>query len=228
MPMPSRCIMAVIWKKGAFKVYATPNSQPPTNEDIELAKEYDKELKEKIDEITVSLKKKGFFDTQNKMKKWHMLGEELQFLDNLEIRQKCDPNLENTWKALYDIAPHLAPSKSIPTDKERVFGKRNHFYRCYLLGKIPWNQIKDIAWANWDDIYMSLSPYMWKDSERLLEWVMTRASTKKGVTRSRLRKVLKALRRVIGQKGKVEMDTTVLSKKELYKLLDQELEKITT
>jgi len=97
-------------------------------------------------------------------------------------------------------------------------------------GEKGWNvsRMKNInlTISSIDDIYMSLSPYMWKDSERLLEWVTTRASTKKGVTRSRLRKVLKALRMVIGQKGKVEMDTTVLSKKELYNLLDQELKKI--
>ena len=221
--------VAVIWrKKGGFKVFITPHGEPPTNEDIELAKEYDKELQKKIGQITRRLRKKSFFRISNKMKRWHMLGKELQFLDDMDLRLRCDPNMENTWRALYDLAPHLAPTEQVPTDKQRVEGSRNHFYICYLLGKMKWDDIKKWKWAHWNDMYMALSSLrkrMWKDDERLFEWVITRACRKGPIRRKELRTVLRALRRAIGRKADMEMDTTVLSKEELYSILDAHLEK---
>ena len=219
--------MAVIWReKGGYTLYVTPSGEPPTQEDIELAKRYDEELRERIKELTSSLREKGFFEMEDKMKKWYLLGKGLQFLDRMVLMSKCDPTRENTWRALYDIAPHLAPRETIPTDKERASGKRNHFYRCYLLGKIDWERIRHLKWANWNDIYMSFSPNMWNDAERLLKWILERASTNKALTRSRLRFVLKALRKALGERAKVQKDTTVLSTAELYYLLDEELEKV--
>jgi len=217
----------VIWReKGGYKLYVTPSGEPPTREDIELAKKYDEKLRKNIEKLTRLLQKKGFFEMKNKMKKWYMLGKGLQFLDKIELRLKCDPNRENTWRALYDIAPHLAPKRTMPTDKERAIGKRNHFYVCYLLGKMEWEKIKHLTWANWNEIYMSFTPKMWNDADRLLEWIMARASTSKGLPRNRLRVVLKALRRAIGERSKISRDTTLLSTNELYKLLDEELKKV--
>lgn len=217
--------MAVIWrKKSGFKVYVTPSGQPPTQEEIELAKEYDKELQERVHEVTLSLREKGFFEMQHKMKKWHMLGKELQFLDNMDLRSKCDPHMENTWKAFYDLAPHLAPTKRVPTDKQRVVGRRNHFYVCYLLGKMPWNQVKNLTWANWNDIYMAFSLDMWKDGSRLLKWVIDKSSIGGKITRRRLRLALKGLRRAVGQRAKIPKDTTVLSNGELTELLNRTFE----
>lgn len=219
--------MAVIWKtKKGYKIYVTPSGAPPTSEEIELAKEYEKKLQEKINEIIVSLRKRGFFNMQNKMKKWYMLGKELQFLDSTELRIKCDPNFKNTWRALYDLAPRLAPTENIPTDEERATGWRNHFYVSYRLAKLPWALVQNIPWGNWTDINAAFSPEMWEDGRRLLEWVVSRASTEKGINRKKLRKALKALRGVAGQRAKVARDTTVLSKEELYKLLDQKLKLI--
>ncbi|MGB9760627.1 MAG: hypothetical protein ACPLZG_12430 [Thermoproteota archaeon] len=204
-------------------MYVTPEGTPPSREEMALAEEYDRELRKRVEKIRRVLLKKGFFEEKNKIKKWYMLGKELQFLDKMEMRIKCDPNFENTWRALADIAPDLMPSEKLPSDKERVLGKRNHFYLCHLLGKIPQRKAEELTWSNWNDIFMSFSPEMWRDGERLLKWVLDRATREGKITRERLRTVLKALRRAVGGRARIQMDTAMLSIEELYAILDYEL-----
>lgn len=211
--------MAVIWKTSkGYRVYVTPTGASPSSEEIELAEEYEKRLQEKIKKITISLKKKGFFEIKNKMKKWYMLGKELHFLDDMPLRIKCDPDLKNTFRAFYDLAINLAPTKDLPTDKERLFGDRNHFYVAYQLAKFPWKLVKNVPWGNWTDINAAFSPINWRDRERLLSWVLEKSQKKNIINREKLREALMALRAVIGKR-----DTLVLSNEELYKLLDENL-----
>lgn len=218
--------MAVIWRmKKGYNKYVTSTGSTPSGEEIELAREYDKELQKKIKEITNSLRKKDFFDEKNKMKKWYTLGKELQFLDKMLLGIKCDPDLKHTFRIFYDLAPHLAPTKNIPTDKGRFEGDRNYFYMAYQLAKFPWEQIKDIPWGNWTDIHAALDAIRWKDRERLLPWILK--NSEDASNREKLRKkALKALRAIVGQTAKIERDTTVLSKEELYNLLNQKLNSI--
>jgi len=220
--------MAVIIRTNSGeKVYVNSSGLPPSIEEIQLAREYDKKLNEKIKEITTNLKQKGFFKEQNVTKKWHMLGEELHFLDDMPLRLKCDPDLTYTWRILYDLAPHLSPTDNIPTDEQRASGNRNHFYVAYLMAKLAWNKVEDIGWSNWTDICGSFTKDMWQDGDRLLEWVINRGSKEGIISRDRLRKTLKALRRFAGEKAKTARDTSVLSKNDLFKRLDQELKSIT-
>ena len=220
-------VMAVIWrKKDGFKVLVTPSGRPPTSDDIRLAKEYDEKLQGNLDKVTRNLKEKGFFGMKNDIKKWYILGKELQFLDSIEIRTKCDPDMKNTWRALYDLALHLAPSETVPTDRERSVGWRNHFLMCYLLGRMPWNKIKNLTWSNWREIHEAFSPEMWKDEERLLGWLIDKSSVQGKMPRRKFRLVLKALRRAVGQRARVQKDTTVLSDEELAKMLNETLAEV--
>ena len=214
----------VIWSEGDEKRYVTPGGGPPTTEGIMLAKKYKKILKHELKQIRERLAEKSFFDMKPSLKKWFLLGKELQFLDDLELRKKCDPDLELTWRALYDVATDLAPTTHIPTNKERAEGRRNHFYMCYRLAKLPWKTLRPLNWRMWNDVCMSFSPDMWTDRERLLEWLINRSSIgSEKVDGKKLRGSLVALRHVAGEKASLRRNTNLLSKKELYKLLDNEL-----
>lgn len=215
---------AVIWREGGEKRYVTPGGGAPTTEDIKLAEECEKVLKHKLDQIRRRLAEKSFFDMRPSLKKWFLLGKELQFLDDLEIRKKCDPNLELTWRALYDVVADLAPTTYIPTNKERAEGWRNHFYMCYRLAKLPLKTLRLLNWRMWNDVCMSFSPDMWTDRERLLEWLINRSKTSSGkIDGKKLRGALVALRHVAGEKASLKRNTNLLSKGRLHKLLDDEL-----
>jgi hypothetical protein len=218
--------MVVIWRaKDHTKIFKGAEGRVITEEEIRLAEEYDAELKKKIEEITQALEKKGFFRERNALKKWHMLGQELQFLDNFELRKKCDPEMKFTWRALFDISPHLAPSRKLPRDRERLEGRRNHFYMCYILGKFNLEKVSQLTWSQWNDIFMSFSPEMWRDGERLLEWLISRSRKNGKLSREKLRKALKALRSVCGERATKPVYTQVLPTEELYELLDKSLSK---
>jgi hypothetical protein len=218
--------MAVIWRiKNRIKIFKGAEGRAISEEEIRLAEEYDSQLRKKMEEIAQVLEKKGFFRERNTLKKWHMLGRELQFLDNFELRKKCDPEMKYTWRALLDISTRLAPSQKLPRDRERLEGRRNHFYMCYILGKFDLEKAIQFTWSEWNDIFMSFSPEMWRDGERLLEWLISRSRENGKVSREKLRKALKALRSVCGERATKPVLTQVLSKEELYKLLDKSLSK---
>ena len=209
--------MAVIWRdKKGYKIFITPEGRRLMSGDVELAKQYDEELQKKIKKINSSLKTKGFFEMKGGIKKWYMLGKELHFLDNMPLRIKCDPDLKNTFRVFYDLAIDWAPKRDLPTDKERLTGDRNLFYVSYQLAKFPWELVKNIPWGNWTDIHAAFHPIKWIDRERLLLWVLNKSEENNKINRKKLRRALMALRAVVGKR-----DTTVLSKEELYKLLDQ-------
>jgi len=113
--------MAVVWRtKSGAKRYVTPSNRPPRNVDVELAKKYDKEMKIQLRKLEETLREKGFFEMTPGIEKWYMLGKGLQFLEKSELREKCDPDFDNTWRALYDHAPNLAPRARIPKDRDRA------------------------------------------------------------------------------------------------------------
>jgi len=218
--------MAVVWKteQGARK-YVTPNGLPPTKEDVELADRYEKELQQKIELITTALTREKFFETKNKMRKWYLLGKKLHFVDKMPLRLKCDPFLENTWRAFYDAALHLTPTGKIPVDKNQFIGTRNHFYVCYLLGKYDWKEIKTLDWSAWLDIYRSFSPDMWKD-KRILQWLINQSTVNGKVNVRRLRKVLKVVRSLFGRRVKNSTVSSVLSDEEFFSMLRQVAQKM--
>lgn len=219
-------LTAVIWTERDEKRYVTPGGWPPTAEDIRLAEDYEKMLKNTFEQIIERLTEKGFFDMKPSLKKWFLLGKELQFLDDSDLRKKCDPDFEHTWRALYDLATDLAPTANIPANGERAEGRRNHFYMCYRLAKLPWNTLKSLNWRMWNDICMSFSPDMWKDHARLLGWLIDKSlAGSEKIDGKKLRHALIAIRHVAGEKASVKRNTNLLSRRELNKVLDEELKK---
>jgi hypothetical protein len=212
-----------VWKTSdGERIYKTPTGWPLTKKARELADEFDEIISRKMEKMIKQLRKEGYFKMKPGLSKYYHLGKSLQFLKDLRLRSKCDPDLENIWRALYDYAPKLAPRK-LPSSQERTMGKRNFFLMCFRLGQLPEDVAERIgSWSNWNDIYMSFvgNPLSWKDWERILGWILRRSDKNGFVDREKLRQTLIAMRGMMGRKSKVKRDTTVLSESELYRLLD--------
>lgn len=215
--------LAVIWKTSqGEKIYKTPSGWPLTKKAREMADEFDTILTRKMKKVIKQLHKEKYFKMKPGLPKYYLLGKSLQFVKNLKLRSKCDPDLENIWRAFYDYAHKLAPRK-LPSSLERTVGKRNFFLMCYRLGQLPEETVEKMGnWSNWGDIYMVFAgnPQLWKDWERLLDWVLIKSEDNGRIDRARLRQTLRILRKVLGKKSEVKRDTTVLTDNELYKLLD--------
>lgn len=216
--------MAVIWKTSdGERIYKAPSGWSLIGKrPRELADEFDKILSRKMQRLVKQLRKEGYFKMKPGLPKYYQLGKSLQFIKDLRLRSKCDPDLENIWRALYDYAPRLAQRK-IPKSEERSVGKRNFFLMCYWLGQVSEYTVEKLGtWTNYEDIYMAFagSPHLWKDWGRLLDWILTKSEENGRIDRDKLRQTLRAFRKVLGKKPKMKRDTTVLSDAELTKLLD--------
>ena len=210
-----------IKKSGKTKYIKQRGTAPLSYKERKSSDLYAKELKNRIKEIKVSLKKEGFFEMENNLEKWLLLGKALQFLKDSELRKMADPDLEYTWSAFYALAPELAPVSETPKDSSRVIGKRNHFLICYRLAQLsPAVFVKLPSWRDFNDIYMSLTPLAWEDADRIIEWVLLK-STEAGKTgSSKFRKALIAVRKTVGVRSKHKLYTKILSKDELFSKLE--------
>ncbi len=215
--------MAVVWRTPeGEKRYVTPSGWPLTKEARELADKFDAVLQKRLVQVKKKLRKQGYFRMKPGLSKYHLLGKALQFLTPLELRKKSDPDFENIWRALYDYSPKLAPRK-MPTSEERTVGKRNFFLNCYRLGQLSDQTVERMGnWSNWEAIYMVFAgnPKLWADWERILDWTLKKSEKDGRVDRGELRETLKTLRKVLGKKGPIKRDTTVLTDSELQRLLD--------
>jgi len=214
--------IAIETKKG-FKTYITIDGHPPTRQDIKRADRYERQLKQKMMQVTTKLEMRGFFREANDLKKWYDLGRQLQFLKEMPMRKRCDPTFTYTWQILYNIAPQLTPTGRGPKTQEYVTGRKNHFYLCYLLAQTPWKQVYQLNWSTWTEIYLALTPEVRQD-RRVVEWIIQKIIVDGKPNRQRLRRTLKAVRKIAGQKSKPLKDTTVFTDKELIILLETTLE----
>ena len=195
--------MAIIWKTvNGEKIYKTPSGLPLTRKSRELADKFDKILSRKIREVNKQLRKEGYFKMKLGLPKYYLLGKSLQFIKDINYRSKCDPDIENIWRALYDYAPKLAQRK-MPKSEERTIGKRNFFLMCYRLGQLSDEPVEKLGtWTNYEDIYMvfAASPHLWKDWGWLLNWIISKSEEQGKINRDMLRKTLKAFRKILGKK----------------------------
>jgi len=216
--------VAVIWITKYGRRYVVAGGSSPSAEDIKNADKYDRALHEKFKQIKEELAKEKYNKMKAGLEKYHLLGSKLKFLEAMELRKICDPELTLTWRALYDIVPDLSPTGNIPQDKKRAEGDRNHFLFCYRLGKYELRYLNGhkISWRIFNDICMSFTPELWKD-ERLIEWIFEKVK-EKGM--HEVRNALIVIRRMSGSKSQMQLDTKMLNKKELFGRLDTELVKL--
>ena len=210
--------MGITIKKGGTTKYIKGRGAAPLSyEERKISDSYSEELKTKISDIKAKLKKEGFFEMKNDLKKWLLLGRELQFLKESELRKVADPDLLYTWQALYVYAPELAPKPDIPTEEGRAIGKRNHFLICYRLAQLDQATFNKLtSWRDFNDIYMSFTTLAWEDADRLIDWILFKSSEG-----GNFRKELVAVRATVGKRSKHKLYTKLLSREELFSKLDK-------
>jgi hypothetical protein len=111
------------------------------------------------------------------------------------------------WEAIYNL--HASPGI-----KRAERGRnRNHFEYCFRLGKIPLPLAERIRWSEW--VYFFDSTTI-RGETRADEWLQTVLARREPITRSQFRKFSEKLNNRIRL-----LDTSVLSRKELYALYDE-------
>jgi hypothetical protein len=110
----------------------------------------------------------------------------------------------------------------LPKEKARTTGKRNFFLCSYILGKLNEKTRDRIgSWSNWQEIYRVFSVTLDYGKIGRDYGMDTIQNGKKGaMTRSNVGDTLTILRKSLGKRAKIKRDTTVLSKDELFELLD--------
>jgi len=184
-----------------------------TSEAARRAKELDLVLEKKMREIESDMQRCELLRLKGKrgvLRLWYEVGKALSFVDDVEV-EPADDRIY-VWRALYDHAGELIPSKPGQRASELV---RNHFRQCYQLGRLEWSFVKQAGtWSAWKDFFENKRV---RNDERIIRWLIERS--KKGPPRP-VKRWLRKLTRGVNSRF-LTRDTTVLSDDELMAELDE-------
>lgn len=194
---------------------------PPTDEELERAKQLEKLLSRRIPEIETKLQKtgllskttppKGKIATGGSVELWYKLGKELQpIADDRRLLKLGE--LKWLWGA---IRQH-ASSRIQRRDRG---GSRLHFDYCYRVSKLPWDCVKRFHWDDW--VYL-LDSRSFRGEPRADAWIQNRVETLKLLTRDQLRKMVQQLNASFKRK-----EASVYDNDELFAKYDEALESVT-
>lgn len=184
-----------------------------TKEEQEKADKLDYALELELKKIEKEMQKKGFLRLKGKKKGvlrlWYEIGSRLRpFLDGLDLTPE-DRN--NVFRAIYYHAGCLAPGPISIRAIRRP--KDSHFSYCYLLGSFSWDFVEKAGdWTSWSELFDSI---LFKSDLRMIEWLSFKQKYSKGSQQNWLRPLTKSIRN-----NMKDVDTTVLSKEELFDRLD--------
>jgi hypothetical protein len=183
---------------------------------IEQAKQLDKELHDEVRDLEASLIEKGMLPAQiapedkgaprGDVRLWHTIGVGLR---RIAMKHGFEGSRERRWlwEAIYKL--HASPRI-----KRAERGRnRNHFEYCYRLGKIPSSLIERVKWSEW--VYFFDSTTI-RGETRADEWLPGVLGQRVKVSRQQFRKFSEKLNDRIRN-----MDTSVLTRDELYALYDE-------
>lgn len=208
-----------------------------TREAQRQAEELDRLLATRVREIVQELKANALLCRKGRegvLELWYELGKRLDFVSSLPVEPEEDR--EFIWRALYDYAKELVPSKpGSRSEKARARGtvaraerlRNNHFYYCYQLGKLPRGLVMAGGdWTSWSEF---LDSTRIRSDPRIVEWLVKRSQDKPSEAWQRFtaqprQKWFRVLTREIRQRFK-KIDTTVLGQESLFAKLDSVFEK---
>jgi hypothetical protein len=196
-----------------------------TTADKELADCNDAEIERQFRSIERDFKKKGLLElkkTHRVIKLWWELGRRLVFLERMDVGDERDRIW--LWRACYDHCGKLNPSRDGKLSvRARQRLKNSHFRYAALLGRLDWETVEAIGlWDSWSGICDS---ECFQNDERFVDWLKERAQ-RAGSPVARLLKARKhqdlfrELAKRIRHRFK-KMDTSVLSRDELFDALDK-------
>ena len=193
------------------KVYKSTTLVTPEAE--RRAKDLDRLLEQRMREIESSMRDRGLLRLKGKrgvLQLWYEMGKALSFIDDVEVEPPDDRIY--VWRALYDHAGELTPSKPGQRASELV---RNHFRQCYQLGRLDWSFVKQAGtWSAWKDFFENKRV---RNDKRIIRWLIERS--KKGPPRP-VKGWLRRLTRGVNSRF-LTRDTTVLGEDELMAELDE-------
>lgn len=221
--------MAVIVRRKATvdgkKIIMTPflGEGKITKDDMEKARKLDKYLAEKMNQIFKEMKKEKFLNI-NALMKWHMLGQNLSFVDDDSLVNAEDVNNGNIWRAIRQHCPlELLPKGTKKTGVEATTGARregkkyDHLHYCYQCGKYNWEDISWVgSWFNW--ITLMESPGLMRDPRIIPAMKQAVKSLGRTITKSEFRAFAKSLRKFFSTKGEYR-DTGGVSDTEIRKII---------
>jgi len=200
-----------------------PSVEASTPAQIEESKIVDIKIKEKICGIEDNARKKSLLQLKGKKKDvvrlYHYVGSELKpFLDGLKL------NLDDKqyiWGAINFHAKELKLDGKIRLDRDRGHG--NTWLYCCKLAKYSEKDAFELDWTQWVELFDTT---LAQNDDRIIDWII--AVKRKHYDKSRdggLQNWFRILRKSVTEhiSKKQKLDTTYLTKDELYAELDAAL-----
>ena len=200
-----------------------PSVEVVTTKKIKDAEEQDKKIKEKICGIEDNARKKSLLQLKGKkkdvVKLYHYIGSELKpFLESLKL------NLDDKkyiWGAINFHAKELKLDGKIRLDRDRGHG--NTWLYCCKLAKYSEKDAFELDWTQWVELFDTT---LAQNDDRIIDWILAVKrehydKSKDGGLQDWFRILRKSVTNHISKKTKI--DTTYLTKDELYAELDAAL-----
>ena len=192
------------------------NQIAPRRALVDQAERLDRELHQEVANLEESLTREGLLtgsgenDAASRPREvvhlWHAVGVELR---KIVERHGFEGSRERRW--LWEAISNLHASPQI---KRAERGRnRNHFEYCYRLSRIPLATAQRIKWSEW--VYFFDSTTI-RGETRAAEWLQAVLDRGDTASREHFRKFSERLNVRIRK-----LDTSVLSRKELYALYDE-------
>jgi hypothetical protein len=214
--------MAIIVDKNGRRIYKTIGYL--AYDDKENADKLDDFLTVEIGKIEEKLREKGLLVLRGKngsIEFWFNLGVELRNLWN-QVRTKFnlpDTFLPYFFKAVFDNSETIRPQSG---RADRL--KNAYFYYCYIIAGFPWKEVLSVgSWRQWIEF---LDSKRIRADPRIIDWFVDRKVMEIQLSTDLHRE--EWFRRITREVRSEfhNIDTTVLSKKELYDSLDEILSKV--
>lgn len=195
----------------SVKVYKSTTLVTPEAE--RKAEELDQLLSRQMKRIQSEMRKRRLLTKRGKpgvLRLWWEVGKMLTFVDEVEVEPEDDR--QYVWRALYDHAGELRPSKPGQRASELI---RNHFRQCYELGKLDWKSVREAGtWSAWKDFFENSSV---REDNRIIRWLIQKSKISHA---THPKKWLRKLTRGVNSRF-LKRDTTVLTYDELIEELDE-------
>ena len=188
-----------------------------------LAKRNDRIIKQRMRQIAAEMREAGLLKSKGKpgvLRLWWEVGRRLGFLSEIDVGDERDRIW--LWRALYDHAGSLNPTRSGRLPVRVRHSPRNSYFRYMaMLGQLEWSVAQAIGdWSSWVELCDSRC----FNDGRLVTWFVNRTrspnSPLKRLERARnhrnlFRKLAKAIRHRFHMS-----DMSVFDENELYAELD--------
>ena len=200
-----------------------PSVEDSTHAQIEESKILDIKIKEKICGIEDNARKKSLLQLKGKkkdvVKLYHYIGSELKpFIGDLKLNRD---DKQYIWGAINFHAKELKLDGKIRLDRDRGHG--NTWQYCCRLAKYSEKDAFELDWTQWVELFDTT---LAQNDDRIIDWIL--AVKREHYDKSRdggLQNWFRILRKSVTEhiSKKQKLDTTYLTKDELYAELDATL-----